>query len=340
MRRHARRRAEQRFPLEATLHAYRCGHKVFSRRLHGFASSIAAAQINAHQLLSAVADFTLEYADAVSTVAAAAYLAQTRMLADVAGDERAQLMRILLDGYDESDGRVAKILRQAGFLDQRQSFCVVLAQAVDPVEMLNVARARRIAEALEESLRRSSIRHFADVRDSRVVVVLSAVRRTSGWTAPRGKLAQQVAAELLTVGNAVLIGVSDEVPSTSRIPGAYRQALVALERAHVARRIVQFSSISTRDLLVYFAGDEIRRTLPAWGAAFLALDRKLKGALGASLRAYADADMNVLKAAAALHVHPNTIYARFERIRDISGLDPRAFHALVELLLLIDCWHD
>ena len=30
---HARRRAEQRFPLEATLHAYRCGHKVFSRWL-------------------------------------------------------------------------------------------------------------------------------------------------------------------------------------------------------------------------------------------------------------------------------------------------------------------
>jgi sugar diacid utilization regulator len=108
----------------------------------------------------------------------------------------------------------------------------------------------------------------------------------------------------------------------------------------VAQRIVQFSSISTRDLLVYFAGDEIRRTLPAWGTAFFALDRKLKGGLSASLRAYADADMNVLKAAAALSVHPNTIYSRFEKISDISGLDPRTFHALGELLLLIDCWRE
>jgi hypothetical protein len=33
VRAHARRRAEQRFPLEATLHAYRCGHRVISRWL-------------------------------------------------------------------------------------------------------------------------------------------------------------------------------------------------------------------------------------------------------------------------------------------------------------------
>jgi sugar diacid utilization regulator len=58
------------------------------------------------------------------------------------------------------------------------------------------------------------------------------------------------------------------------------------------------------------------------------------------LRAYADADMNVLKAAAALSVHPNTIYSRFEKISDISGLDPSTFHALGELLLLIDCWRE
>ncbi|MEO5698370.1 MAG: hypothetical protein ABIQ60_14690 [Burkholderiaceae bacterium] len=31
VREHARLRAEHRFPLEAVLHAYRCGHKVFSR---------------------------------------------------------------------------------------------------------------------------------------------------------------------------------------------------------------------------------------------------------------------------------------------------------------------
>ena len=35
VRAHARRRAEQRFPIEATLHAYRCGHRVLSRWLRG-----------------------------------------------------------------------------------------------------------------------------------------------------------------------------------------------------------------------------------------------------------------------------------------------------------------
>jgi sugar diacid utilization regulator len=47
--------------------------------------------------------------------------------------------------------------------------------------------------------------------------------------------------------------------------------------------------------------------------------------------------MNVLKAAQTLAVHPNTIYARLERICDISGLQARSFNALAELLIVCDC---
>ena len=39
VRAHARRRAEQRFPLEATLHAYRCGHRAISRWLRDAAAA-------------------------------------------------------------------------------------------------------------------------------------------------------------------------------------------------------------------------------------------------------------------------------------------------------------
>ena len=57
----------------------------------------------------------------------------------------------------------------------------------------------------------------------------------------------------------------------------------------------------------------------------------------ATLRAYADADMNVLKTAESLNIHPNTIYARMRRIRELTGLDPLKFHALAEMLLAIEC---
>ena len=65
-------------------------------------------------MIPAVADFTMEYTGAISTIAASTYVAQTRLLADVAGDQRAELINILLDGYDESDDRVAKILKNGG----------------------------------------------------------------------------------------------------------------------------------------------------------------------------------------------------------------------------------
>jgi sugar diacid utilization regulator len=64
---------------------------------------------------------------------------------------------------------------------------------------------------------------------------------------------------------------------------------------------------------------------------------KSRGALTATLRAYADADMNVLKTAEALALHPNTIYARMQKINDLTLRNPLSFHALTELLLVTDC---
>ena len=182
---HARRRAEQHFPLEATLHAYRCGHKVLSRWVREAMLSAAASAADAPQLIAAVADFALEYTDAISTIATGSYLSHTRLLAEVAGDQRAELLSILLEGYDESDGRVAKILRGAGYLDRRQAFCIVLAQPVDPAEMLNPARARRLADSIDKTMQGSSPRRLIDLRQNRVIIVCSDTRRASGWTAPQ-----------------------------------------------------------------------------------------------------------------------------------------------------------
>ena len=336
VREHARRRASQHFPLEATLHAYRCGQRVFSRWVREAVLDAGSSAADAQQLVAAVADFAMEYTDAISTIAAGAYLAQTRLMADVAGDQRAELMTILLEGYDESDGRVANILRGAGYLDARQSFCVALAQPVDPAEMQNPARARRMADSIHGILRGSRARRIVDLRDNKVAIVFSATRRVSGWTAPKFELAKQVSAELLKVGNAALIGVSNDVPSTSKIPTAYREAALALELASVTQRVTQFSDVPLQRLALHLAGDELQRVLPVWAQAFSKANRKSNGALAGTLRAYADADMNVLRAAETLTVHPNTIYARFQRIQDITGLDARSFRELTELLIVLD----
>ncbi|MGI9271880.1 MAG: PucR family transcriptional regulator [Woeseiaceae bacterium] len=334
---HAARRAEQRFPLEATLHAYRTGHRVLSKWIREAALANADEAASVGETLAAVADFAIEYTDSISTIATSEYVAQTRLLAEVEGDRRSRLLGVLLGGYDEADGRVAVLLRRAGYLDQRQSFCVAVAQSVDPTEMENPARVRRIIDAIEDVLESFASRALIGIHGDKVVVVFSATRRISGWTAVQTTLAEQVQPYLLRLGNAVLVGVSTDKPSTSHIPKALSEANVALEFADASNRVVGFSGIPVRRVLLRQAQDSVRPALPKWSSAFFAADDKARGSLVATLRAYADADMNVLKAARSLKVHPNTIYSRMLRIADITDQDGLGYHALTELLLTADC---
>jgi hypothetical protein len=333
----ARRRAEQRFPLEATLHAYRSGSKVLSRWLRESVLTSKKSAKASQAMITHVTDFAMEYTDAISTVFAAAYSSQLLLLAEVAGDQRSQLLRILLDGNDEADVRAAKLLREAGFLEERQSFCVALARSVDPTEMLDAPRTRRLVDAIEQIVANFPMRKLIDVHLNKVTMVFAAVRRISGWTAPRASLAKQIQETLAFAGNAVLIGVSNDVASTSQVPTAYREAAAALELATVSQRVVRFSEIPLPRLLLHFAAQDFQRVLPAWADAFHKANENARGILVTTIRAYADVDMNVLKAAQVLGVHPNTVYARLQRIADISGLDARSLHPLIDLLIVCDC---
>ncbi len=335
VREHAERRAEQRFPLEATLHAYRCGHKIYLRWLRVALAEALPDADSSQRPMAEIADFTMEYTDTISTVATGHYLSRVRLLADVAGDERAELVSILLDGYDESDGRVANVLRRAGYLDGRKAFCVALAQSVDPSEMLNPARARRMADAIDKTLQDAPGCRHIDLRNNRVIMIFADARRASGWTTEKSSLAKRLVPKLMMVGNAALIGISNDVPSTSKVPAAYREALLALEMADVGNRVISFADLPLQRLMVRFAAEQLQPVLPAWANTLQAADKN--GLLIETLRAYAEADMNALKAAELLRIHPNTIYARFQRIEDITGLLPKTFNDLNELLIAADC---
>lgn len=332
---HAQLRAEQHFPLEATLHAYRCGHKVLARWMREAVSTVGPP--NLEQAVSALADFAIEYTNTISTIATAAYVAQTRRLAEAEGDLRTELLSILLSGYDESDGRIARLLKRAGYLEQRQSYCVVVVQPVNASEMENPGRAQRIVKALSEALPDSAIRTLIGVRNTLVTAVLSARRRQSGWTAAEADLADRLRSRLGVLGPAVLIGISADHPSTSFIPKALQEATIALDFADVTKRVVSFAELPIRGLLVHRGADYVRAASPGWIDALIDADREASGTLLQTLRALADADMNIQKAARLLGKHPNTLYHRIERIRDLTGLDGQRFHQLTELLLAADC---
>ncbi len=332
---HARRRAEQRFPLEAMLHAYRCGHKVAALWMRDAAMAVRLPNVEA--AIAAVADFAMEYTNAISTTVAAEYVGHTRLLAEAEGDRRSALLTTLIKGYDESDGRVAGLLRRAGYLDQRQNFCVALVQSTDPAEMESAERAVRISESVATAMRPLSARVLTGTHENAVIGIFSATRRLSGWTAPGEKLAARVSRALAILGPAVLVGVSSDKPSISYLPRAVGEAATALELAEVSHRVVRFDELPLRRLLLQRRGEQLRAARPAWFETLQAADRKAGGSLIASMRAYADADMNVQKAARIIQVHPNTLYARLERINALTSLDCRRFHDLTELLLAADC---
>jgi hypothetical protein len=333
---HARRRAEQRFPLEAMLHAYRCGHRTLSLWLREAALTVGPK--NVEQAVSAVADFAIEYTNIISSIIASEYVTYTRILAEAEGDRRTELLNILLSGYDESDGRVAQLLKRAGYLEQRQAYCVVAVQSTNAAEMESPARAQRIVNAISEAMVGTPIRTLAGIRNNLVIGVLSDKRRQSGWTVPQSNLADRIRPLLLVLGPAVLVGISTDHPSTSYLPKALHQATIALDLANVANRVVQFSDLPIRDLLVHHGTDYVQAAPPNWVAALVSADAKAKGTLIQTLRAVADADLNVQKAARILGRHPNTIYTRIERIRDLTGLDGQRYRDLTELLLAADCW--
>ena len=331
----ARRRAEQRFPLESTLHAYRCGLRAMSTWIREHAD--ADASVDERELAAAIADFSIEYTDLISNLLTAEYVAHTRRLSEAEGDRRTELLSILLGGYDESDGRVARLLRRAGYLEQRQSYCIALAQPVAAKEMDNPARARRLADAVSDLLSRLPGRRLVGVRDRAVVAIVSDTRRLSGWTAPQTKLADRVYPELLNLGPAAIVGMSNDVPSTAHIPRALVEARVALDFANVGTRVVRYSDIPVRRMLVRHARGGLGSALPAWTDSLIAADARAGGALLATLDAYANADMNVLKAAESLGVHSNTVYGRLQKIADLTGHDARSFNSLSELLLATAC---
>ncbi len=333
---HAHRRAEQRFPLEATLHAYRCGHRTFSHWLRD--ATMAAFPSDAEQAISAVADFSIEYTNLISSMTAAEYVDHTRMLAEVEGDRRTELMSILLSGYDEADGRVTQILKRAGYLEQRLSYCVAVVQAVNAIEMDNPARTKRISNAIADAIGGTSIRKLSGVYNNLVTVVLSDRRRASGWTAPQSSLATRIQQLLLQLGPAVVVGVSADHPSTSYLPKALQEANIALDFASAAQRVVQFASLPIRGLLVHRGNEYVQSAAPAWMPPFVAANEKNQGTLVRTLRAVAAADMNVQKAARQLGVHPNTVYTRIEKIKEITGHDAQRYVGLTELLLVADCW--
>ena len=331
--------AAQHFSLETNLHVYRICHKNYCQQLRSSVLKTEMRKQNLHHTILAIDDFMLEYTDVISTIAAQAYIDQSRIITQAAGDKRAELLSFLLNGFDNSDSRINSILKESGYLDEGQLFCVAVAHAVDPTQMLNHERARRMADSIEKLFEKQHGNHLIDIRENKVIMIFSTAKRLSGWAKPRDDFSQQITKQLAIVGNAAYIGISNDVQAISQIPRAFKQAMMVLKLADPVQRVICSTHLSTYEIMIQLSREEISNSIPDWATDFYNADDKSSGSLSATLQAYANTNMNILKAGTVLSVHPNTIYSRLNKIRDITGFDARRFKSLSELLLMCDIRH-
>ena len=89
---HARRRAEQKFPLEALVHSFRCTHKALLPWIRNASLAVASDDAHVQRVVAAVTDLLAEYIDSVGRLAINEYVAHTRRFAEAEGDRRTELL--------------------------------------------------------------------------------------------------------------------------------------------------------------------------------------------------------------------------------------------------------
>lgn len=331
VRSNAIRRCEQGFPLEAVLHAYRCGLRHYGDWLR---AAVSQAQ-DAHNLQLRMADFVLEYSNLVSTVAATSYAQAMQSRIQLETDQRQMLLRLLIAGHDEADQRLNALLRRHGLLRQRLQFCVIAADATESGELRHPARAQRLMDDVIAALNEPGWNQISGLHEGLAVFVITHQHRLSGWSQPSEPLSQQIQKRLSQIPPFVLAGISPEVTATSHLRQAWTQANQALGLANRRRRILRFADIDLQDWILEQAGDALQAIMPPWAETLWQLDQKNRGRIRKSLRHYAEHDMNMQRCAQALGAHANTLYARFARVRDATGKDPQKFNDLNNLLLAL-----
>jgi hypothetical protein len=310
---HGTRRARAGVPLLAQLQAYRTGHKSFWSAM---CDIINARAVNAEVALRTtilLSEYCIEYTDLISTIMTDAYLAEeTQSAAQRARLSVAVVEDLLKGALPVSDEALA--LCGAQNIGGTRPMAVLLARTT-PFSALDRGA---VARAIEAALPQDTFGRLVEVRADEVVAVASG-------EAVGARMASAVrAADIPRQAPGLRIGIGLDVDAVRALPRSYGEALAAIDL--LPGPVAHLADTSIVAWLRHIADETAQRLAPPWIGALA------DGGHAETLQAFADASLNVKACARRLKVHNNTIYHRLNRVRSLTGVDPRSYAGLSQLL--------
>ncbi len=319
----AARRVHQGVSLDVFMHAYRVALLAYWD---------ACAEEAARMRLSREAGFALagsaiEAIDIITTQAAEAYLREESRLRTQTGRAARDLIERLINGQPIEPRRRHP---DAPGLDPTGALITVVGRveqtALAAGDALQIAR-----ETLEESISLGTARPLVAIRHGELVLI------TAG-TSPRTKIWGLRAARQRTIDEHnidVHYGISVPSQGFASVQQAYREATLSLTYTSASRPIVSLYELSSLESAVIGATATTKAVITSKGNSLRALPPKDLASVVDTIRAFANANLNVTKAAAQMHVHPNTIRYRLQQIATKTGHDPRTLTGLVDLICIL-----
>jgi sugar diacid utilization regulator len=321
----ATRRARAGFALEDYLNAFRVGQQAFWEAVVACAGEAPLG----HAAALTLAGPLMRYCDFASTHAAHAYVEYQQYMVADADRERRDLLEHLLAGELPTRGPLLASAQAHGIsADSR-----MLVAAAVTVDARAGADAPHVGSAAISCAGLHDAKTLVVVRQTEIVAVL-----VLGADADPCRLCDRVDAlqrRLCSEGISLAMGVSTVAAGVEDLPRAYQEAHVALGGVGEEGGVQALARLTPFDYLALRADDTARRLVNPQLRAFLDEDRERGRVLTETIRAVANADLNLRVAAERLQVHPNTAQYRLRRIEERTGRNPRRIADLLDLLVAI-----
>jgi hypothetical protein len=321
VREHGARRARGGVPLLALLQAYRTGHKSFwaaiCDKLQQFSGDTGAI-LNTAMLLS---EYLIDYTDLISRAVTHAYLAEERLLVAHRTRLSVSVLEALLRGAMPEDREGIELCEHTGIgAGRSMAVFVVRRNAPDGFSSENrSAIAWKLRTLIGEAFG-----CLIDLRHNEIVGVIACDDDAGRRLAESFSDALEL--ETLPRDARLRIGIGLNANRIEEIPRSYSEAVAAIEIGEIDAQILHLASVSVDTYLRYRADVTARMLAPPWCQVLR------DGEFEETLKALAAASLNIKKCANALKLHNNTIYHRLNRVKRLTGIDPRSYEGLSRLL--------